>query len=206
MSDLSRSLKGTPVLMINADLCQISHYALIAFEHQGAYLIVIAVVRVGVGDDLPVHPWNSCQADFVRIVLDVIVSGQDRQRVPGGAVVVRSVEVAHPPLLHDQLLARLLSLLYVGSQSIFSKVCKTICMDRNDVQCVAREVRVLGRCGKIRSPASRDKNVRSALKISLDCACDGALPVSKCGRIFLRCVTTIQVDGHFDLQALHYHA
>jgi hypothetical protein len=70
-------------------------------------------MRVCVRDNLPIHPRNTCLADVVCVLLDIGVSCCNREGGSFWAVVVGSVEVAHAPFLHDELLAGLLCFLDV---------------------------------------------------------------------------------------------
>jgi hypothetical protein len=106
------------------------------------YLIVVAIVRVSVRDDLPVHPWNASLTDVVRVLLDVSVSSGSRQSITLGAVVVGGVVIAQSPFLHDELLARILRFLDVRREGVFGKIAESVCMDRNHVERGARQVRI----------------------------------------------------------------
>lgn len=107
-----------------------------------AYLVVVAIMRVRIGDDLPVHPRNSGLADVVGVLLDIGVSSCSGERCTAFAVVVGSVVVAHSPFLHDELLACFLRFLDVGRKLVFGQVADAVGMDCDHVERRAGEVGV----------------------------------------------------------------
>ena len=131
---------------------------------------------VCVWDNLPVHPRNSRLADLVCVLLDIRISRRSRERRTAVADVVGGVEVAHPPFLHYQLLARFLRFLDVGCEGIFGQVADAVGVDCDYVESRAGEVGVLDGGCEVRGAAGGDENGGAALQVGFDGGGDGALP------------------------------
>jgi hypothetical protein len=132
------------------------------------HLIVILIMRIRIRDNLPVHPRNPRLTNLIRILLDISIPRTRRQRISFGAVVIRSVEVAHPPLLHHELLSSVLRLLHDRLQFALSQVTEAVGVDCDDIQGGAGEVGFLHRGVHVGGAAGGDEDVGAALEVVFD--------------------------------------
>jgi hypothetical protein len=145
-SDLSSRLESTPVRLVDADLKRnsISKSSSPPQNERSVItnLIIILIMRIRIWNHLPIQPRNPRLANLIRILLDIRIPRTRRQRIPLRAVVVGSVEVAHPPLLHHQLLAGGLRLLHDRLQFRLGQVVEAVSVDCDHVDGRAGEVGV----------------------------------------------------------------
>jgi hypothetical protein len=207
---LSSRLESTPVRLVDTDLKrnQLVNSHLSEDTTSTTHLKVIIIVRVRVRDNLPIHPRNPALANLIRVLLDVSIPCPRRQRIPRRAVVVRSVEVAHAPLLHHQLLAGVLRSLHDGLEFGLRQVAETVGVDGDHVEGCAGEVGFLDRGVDVGGAAGGDEDVGAALEVAFDGAGDVALPVCEGVGVFL-CLLVFQVLVLMTLEEsadLHSHA
>lgn len=133
-------------------------------------------MQIRIGDNLPVHPRYPRLTDLVRVLLDIGISRRSRERRPAVANIVGGVEVAHPPFLHDQLLARFLRFLDVGRELVFGQVADAVGVDGDHVERGAGEVGVGSGGREVGGSAGGDEDVGAGLEVGFDCTGDVALP------------------------------
>lgn len=188
---LSSRLEGAPVRLVDTDLkrTQSVKSSRLVNPSVVTHLKVNIIMRIRIRDNLPIHPRNPTLANLIRILLDIRIPCPRRQRIPRRAVVVRSVEVAHPPLLHHQLLAGVLRLLHNGLEFRLRQVAEAVGMDCDHVEGRAGEVRFLDGGVDVGGAAGSDEDVGAALEVSFDGAGDVALPFCEIVGVFLFLLT-----------------
>lgn len=97
-------------------------------------LVVPALVRIAVWQNLPVEPRNTRCIDTRSPFLDIGIPGARGKWTAAVAVVVRGIGVARSPLLHDELLASVLCLVDIWLQFGGLKVASAVSVDGKDVQ------------------------------------------------------------------------
>jgi hypothetical protein len=143
-------------------------------------------MRIRIGNHLPIQPRNPRLANLIRILLDIRIPRTRRQRIPLRAIIVGGVEVAHPPLLHHQLLAGGLRLLHDRLQFRLGQIVEAVGVDCDHVDGRAGEVGVFLDGGvDVGGAAGRDEDVGAALEVAFDGARDVALPFGEVVGVFL---------------------
>lgn len=118
-------------------------------------------MRVLVRENLPIHPRDPSLTNIISPGLDVPVAIARGVAAVTVLILVRVV-VAHPPFLHDQLLARGFRHLDVGRQLIHCQIAVAVRVDREDIKRVARKEPLGQRCVNSTAAPRSNKDVALA--------------------------------------------
>lgn len=122
-------------------------------------------MRIFVRQDLPIERWDARSGDTRLPGLDVTVPLARTERTSAIAIIVLRSGVARTPLLHDELLPRVLRLSDIWLQSRGGKVARPVGVDGEDIQGGAGEVWAEEGVGEVSSAASGDEDAGVACEI-----------------------------------------